>query len=74
MNNQEVTGLRYSSNNWFTCIDTVVMTDKELSLTAKSVFAVLCAIAGFRHRSCSPSDEEVADLAGVCVHTLLSCI
>ena len=70
MNNQDVTGLRYSSDNWFTCIDTVVMTDKKLAPTAKCVFAVLCAIAGFGYRSCEPSDEEVADLAGVSVRTL----
>ena len=71
MNGQELTGLRYSSDNWFTCVDTVVMTDKYLSPIAKYVFAVLCAIAGFGCRSCSPSDEEVADLAGVAVRTVL---
>lgn len=47
------------------------MTDKELSPIAKYVFAVLCAIAESGYRSCSPSDEEVADLAGVAVHAIL---
>ena len=57
-----ITGLRYSRDNWFTCIDTAVLTDKYLSTSAKQVFFVLCMIAGFGHRSCSPSDDQVADI------------
>ena len=70
MSNKGVTGLRYSRDNWFTCVDTVVLMDKELSQTAKLVFMVLCAIAGFGSRSCSPSNEDVADVADVSISTL----
>lgn len=71
MNNQGKIGLRSSRDNWFTCVDTVVLMDKELSQTAKLVFMVLCAIAGFGSRSCSPSNEEVADVADVSVRTVI---
>ena len=61
-NNPKVSGLRNSRDNWFTCVDTAVITDKYLSLSAKNVFFALCVIAGFGYRSCSPSDEEVAEI------------
>ena len=67
-----ITGLRYSSDNWFTCVDTVVLVDCELSHTAKCIFAVLCMIAGFGHRSCSPSDDYVSVTARVPVSTVLN--
>lgn len=67
-----VTGLRYSRDNWFTCVDTAVLADKGLSQLAKIIFAVLCMLAGFGYRSCEPDDEEVANLAGVEVSTLRS--
>ena len=66
----KIEGIRYSRDNWFTCIDTVVLADKELSYTAKCVFAVLCMVAGFGHRSCSLSDEEASDVAGISIRTL----
>ena len=68
MNNnshQTITGLRYSRDNWFTCVDTVVMLDEELYAEAKYLFAVLCAIAGFGHRSCVPDNETIAGLMDV---------
>lgn len=67
-----ITGLRYSHDNWFTCVDTAVLADKELSQSAKIIFAVLCMLAGFGYRSCEPDDQTVADLAGVEVSTLRS--
>ena len=67
-----ITGLRHSSDNWFTCVDTVVLADKELSQPAKMIFAVLCMVAGFGHRSCEPDDENAAELASVTVDTLRS--
>ena len=70
MNSQTITGLRSSKDNWFTCVDIEVLSDGTLSLEAKLVFTILCMIAGFGYRSCEPSDEEVADLAGVSVRTL----
>ena len=62
MSNKSITGLRYSRDNWFTCIDTAVLTDKFLSTSAKQVFYVLCMLAGFGSRSCSPTAEQVADI------------
>lgn len=70
MNNKKITGLRYSKDNWFTCIDTEVLTDRQLSSTAKLVFSVLCIIAGFGYRECSPGVDEVADIADVSVRTV----
>ncbi|MBR1658128.1 MAG: hypothetical protein IJ697_06655 [Synergistaceae bacterium] len=71
MINQKVTGLRYSKDNWFTCIDTVVLTDKYLSTNAKNVFFALCMLAGFGYRSCSPSTEQVADITCNSVNKVL---
>ena len=71
MSNQKVTGLRYSKDNWFTCIDTVVLTDKYLSTNAKNVFFVLCMLAGFGYRSCSPTNEEVAEITCNSVNKVL---
>ena len=70
MSNKKITGLRYSRDNWFTCVDTAVLADKNISLTAKCVFTVLCMSAGFGRRSLIPNDEEVAELAGISVRTL----
>ena len=66
----KIAGIRYSRDNWFTCVDTVVLADKELSCTAKCILAILCMTAGFGHRSCSLSDEEAADIAGISIRTL----
>ena len=62
MNTPSVSGLRSSLDNWFTCVDTAVITDKHLSLSAKKVFFVLCMIAGFGYRSCSQSNRKVAEI------------
>lgn len=70
MKGQKIKGLRYSNDNWFTCVDTAVLADKEISPTAKCVFAVLCMSAGFGHRSLNPNDEEIAELSGISVRTL----
>lgn len=71
MHNEGIIGLRYSRDNWFTCVDTAVLTDEELSSLSKYIFTELCVLAGFGHRSCEPDDEKLADLAGVSVNTLL---
>ena len=63
MNNHGRIGLRSSKDNWFTCVDTAVLMDGMLSTSAKQVFFILCAIAGFGSRSCSPANNEVAQAA-----------
>lgn len=68
--NSQTTGLRYSRDNWFTCVDSKVMCDEYLLPSEKLVFFVLCMIAGFGYRTCSPSIEEVADIAGLSVRTV----
>ena len=70
MNNRKIIGLRDSRDNWFTCVDTAVLADKNISPTAKCVFAVLCMSAGFGHRSIIPNDEGIAELAGISVRAL----
>lgn len=68
---KKITGLRYSSDNWFTCVDKAVLLDDKLSLSAKFIFAVLCMMAGFGHRSFSAADFFVADMASVPVSAVL---
>lgn len=70
MSKQKIIGLRYSRDNWFTCVDTAVLADKNISPIAKCVFAVLCMSAGFGHRSLTPNDEEIAELSGISLQTL----
>ncbi len=71
MSNHGKIGLRSSRDNWFTCVDTVVLMDKELSPIAKYVFTVLCMLAGFGSRSCSPSNEELAGITGLSKRTVI---
>ena len=56
---------------WFTCVDSDVIIDKELSLTAKYIFTVLCMIAGFGHRSCMANNDAIAEAAGVSKSTVI---
>ena len=70
-NNQCITGIRYSRDNWFTCVDIDVCVDEILSQMAKSVYAILCDIAGFGHRSCTPDDHEVAYLSNISTYALI---
>ena len=68
----EVIGItRDRTDFWFTCVDSDVIRDEELSLTAKYIFSVLCMLAGFGHRSCAHSNETVAKTAGVSERTLI---
>lgn len=70
MKNNEITGLRYSKDNWFTCIDTEVLTDRELSSPARFVFSILCIIAGLGYRECSPGVEEISEVTELSVNTV----
>ena len=56
---------------WFAKVDRNVMLDKTLSQTAKYIFAVLCTFADTAKRGCWPSNETVAESAGVSERTLL---
>ena len=71
----EVIGItRDRTDFWFTCVDSDVIANKELSLMAKYIFSVLCMIAGFGHRSCSPSNQEIANIAGFSESTITRAI
>lgn len=70
MSNEVIGITRDRSDFWFTCVDSNVIRDEELSITAKYIFSVLCMLAGFGHRSCSPSNETVAEAAGISISTL----
>ena len=56
---------------WFARVDIDVARDKELSITAKFIFTVLCTFADRETRGCWPSNETVAEAAGVSVRTLM---
>lgn len=67
----KIIALQDCRDNWFTCIDNKVLRDRKLTFRAKYIFSVLCMIAGFGHRSCSPSNKEVADIVGVSERTII---
>lgn len=56
---------------WFARVDIDVAKDKELSITAKFIFTILCIFADKDKRGCWPSNQTVADTAGVSESTLL---
>lgn len=70
MTNQTITGLRYRKDNWFACIDIDVLCDDYLLPSEKLIYSVLCMIAGFGYRTCSPKAEEVAEISGFSVRTV----
>ena len=55
---------------WFARVDVNVVRDKELSITARLIFTVLCTFADKDKRGCWPDNESVAETAGVSVSTL----
>ena len=56
---------------WFARADIDVVRDKELSITAKFIFTVLCTFADKDNRGCWPGNETVAETAGVSERTLI---
>ena len=56
---------------WFARVDIDVAKDKELSITAKFIFTILCIFADKDKRGCWPSNQTVAETAGVSESTLL---
>ena len=74
MKNEVIGITRDRTDFWFTCVDSDVIGDKGLSSVAKYIFTVLCMIAGFGHRSCSPSNQELAEIAGFSERTIMRAI
>jgi len=62
--------IRSKKDFWFACVDIEVIRDKTLSPTTKCVFAVLCSFVNINNRACWPSNETVAETAGVSVATV----
>ena len=58
-------------NFWFVKVDADVIRDKELSVTARLVFTVLCTFADKDNRGCWPSNDKVAEAAGVSKSTVI---
>ena len=56
---------------WFAKVDADVVRDKELSLTARLIFTVLCTFADKDKRGCWPSNDKVAEAAGVSKSTVI---
>ena len=56
---------------WFAKVDADVVRDKELSLTARLIFTILCTFADKDKRGCWPSNEAVAEAAGVSKSTVI---
>ncbi|MBQ2616343.1 MAG: helix-turn-helix domain-containing protein [Synergistaceae bacterium] len=69
-NNQEAETLRTKKDFWFACVDIDVLRDKELSQSARFIFAVLCTFITLNNRNCWPSNDTVADAAGVSKSTV----
>ncbi len=59
-----------SQNYWFSKTDIVVVRDLSLSPMAKYVFTVLCTFADRETRGCWPSNDKVAEVAGISPSTL----
>lgn len=55
---------------WFARVDIDVARDKELSVMARFVFMILCTFADKENRGCWPSNETVAEAAGISLATL----
>lgn len=56
---------------WFARADIDVVRDNTLSITARLIFTVLCTFADKEKRGCWPSNETVAEAAGVSERTLI---
>ena len=56
---------------WFAKVDAEVVRDTKLSLTARLIFTVLCTFADKDKRGCWPSNEAVAEAAGVSKSTVI---
>ena len=56
---------------WFAKVDAEVVRDKTLSQTAKYIFTVLYTFADKDKRGCWPSNEAVAEAAGVSKSTVI---
>ena len=67
MSNQAVND---NQDFWFAKVDADVIRDKTLSQTAKFIFTVLCTFADKEKRGCWPSNDKVAEAAGVSIPTL----
>ena len=72
MNNQAQTEntIRTNKDFWFACVDIDVLRDKELSQSARFIFAVLCTFITINNRNCWPSNDTVAEAAGVSKSTV----
>ena len=70
MNNQAENTIRTTKDFWFACVDIDVLRDKELSQSARFIFAVLCTFITVNNRNCWPSNDSVAEAAGVSKSTV----
>lgn len=70
MNNQEVRTLRSTKDFWAASVDIDVLCDKELSISAKFVFSLLCIFATMNNRGVWPGNEKIAKMAGVSIRTV----
>ncbi len=70
MNNQDAGTLRASKDFWFACVDMAVLCDKMLSQSAKFIFSILCMFATTNNRGVWPSNNTVAEIAGVSERTV----
>lgn len=71
MSNQAIITPNDEQDFWFAKVDADVVRDKELSLTARLIFTVLCTFADKDKRGCWPSNDKVAEAAGVSKSTVI---
>ena len=74
MNNEVIGITRDRTDFCFTCVDSDVIGNKELSLMARYIFTVLCMMAGFGHRSRKVSNREIANIAEFSERTVIRAI
>lgn len=56
--------LRDERRFWFACIDIDVIRAKDLSVTDKVIYAVLCTYANVKEQTCFPKVKKIAEDAG----------
>ena len=62
--------VRPKKDFWFSCVDTDVLRDNKLSPMARFIFSVLCTFITLNNRNCWPSNDTVAEAAGVSKSTV----
>lgn len=62
---------RSENDFWFACVDIKVLHDTQIKNTTRLIYALYCSFASpYKNRACWPSNETIANLAGVSLETV----